>query len=66
VIAGGERWCEAEFFRIRARLRQADGDDIAARSGLLKAVGSADHQGAALLKQRAQDDLQRMELAAQT
>jgi hypothetical protein len=59
VIGSGERWFEAEFFRLRGRLQIASGDARQACEDFSKALEIARTQGAGLFEQRAASDLRR-------
>jgi hypothetical protein len=57
-IAAGERWVEAEFLRLRGRLKRTRGQPTAAvRQDLEAALAVATRQGAGLLAERARTDL---------
>jgi class 3 adenylate cyclase len=57
-IASGERWVEAEFLRLRGRLKRARGQPTAAmREDLEAALAVATRQGAGLLAERVRTDL---------
>jgi class 3 adenylate cyclase len=59
VIGGGERWFEAEYFRLRGRSRIAAGEAAQAAADFAKALEIARTQGAGLFEQRAAADLRR-------
>jgi len=57
-IAVGERWLEAEFYRLRARLKRARGEPAAAVTADIEAaLAIATRQGAGLLGERVRADL---------
>ncbi len=57
-IAVGEHWLEAEFYRLRARLKRARGEPAAAVAADIEAaLAVATRQGAGLLGERARADL---------
>jgi class 3 adenylate cyclase len=57
-IAAGERWVEAEYYRLRGRLKRSCGEPAAAaRADLETALAIATRQGAGLLGERARADL---------
>jgi hypothetical protein len=57
-IAAGERWVEAEYYRLRGRLKRSVGEPAdAARADLEIALAIATRQGAGLLGERAKADL---------
>jgi class 3 adenylate cyclase/tetratricopeptide (TPR) repeat protein len=58
----GERWCEAEIIRLKARFGARDADEAAAL--LQTAIATAKEQGAALWELRAATDLARLRHAA--
>ncbi|MBV8193839.1 MAG: AAA family ATPase [Alphaproteobacteria bacterium] len=59
-IEKGERWVAAEFHRLRAKLGAARGSRTASIDGdFEEAMAIAERQGAALLVERARDDLAR-------
>ena len=57
-IAAGERWLEAEYFRLRARVKRACGEPASeVTSDLEAALAVAGRQSAGLLSERASADL---------
>jgi uncharacterized small protein (DUF1192 family) len=57
-IAVGERWLEAEFYRLRARLKRARSEPAAAVTADIEAaLAIATRQGAGLLGERVRADL---------
>jgi class 3 adenylate cyclase len=60
-VAAGERWLEAEYYRLRGKLARSRGEPAAAvRADIETALAIATRQGSGLLAERARADLGRL------
>ena len=62
-FAHGSTWLEAEYLRLRGRLRLAEGDPVAALLDFETALALALEQGATLFIERARQDIKMLRLA---